>query len=64
MGQKGGEGRDMVFLAASLPTLIAASCRLYFGLIADSIRRLIGPFAASLPTGVIFILLIDEQLRL
>jgi hypothetical protein len=54
----------MVFLAASLPTLIAASCRLYFGLIADLIRRLIGPFAASLPTGVIFILLIDEQLRL
>jgi hypothetical protein len=31
---------------------------------ADSIRRLIGRLAASLPTWVIFILLIDEQLRL
>jgi hypothetical protein len=39
-----------VFLVASLPTLIAASCRLYFGLIADLIRRSIGRLAASLPT--------------
>jgi hypothetical protein len=34
------------------------------GITADSIRRLIGQLAASLPTWVIFILLIDEQLRL
>jgi hypothetical protein len=34
------------------------------GITADSIRRLIGRLAASLPTWVIFILLIDEQLRL
>jgi hypothetical protein len=34
------------------------------GITADSIRRLIGRLAASLPTWVIFILLIIEQLRL
>jgi hypothetical protein len=37
-----------VFLVASLHTLIAASCQLY--LRADSIRRLAGRLAASLPT--------------
>jgi hypothetical protein len=34
------------------------------GITANSVRRLIGRLAASLPTWVIFILLIDEQLRL
>jgi hypothetical protein len=34
-------------------TLIAASCRLDCGLIADSICRLIGRLAASPPTGIV-----------